>query len=313
MKVKTLSRKAEDFTRERPTDLQPVTRSTKPLLYPFEKAREYVRAVNAVKLDKHFAKPFVGNLEGHCDGAVLSCGDDKVVKLWTLRESQAARATYLSTHTLTDIDMHWDGELFATAGTEMQIWDVSRAKPTNSYTWGSGSFTRVRFNPVTMQTRANACTWNPMEAFNFVLASEDHNLYTFDMRKPERALLVHEDHVVPVLDVDFAPTGTEFASGSYDRSIRVVDAKFVLSGSVDANIWKAKANAKLGALIPREETKAQYSEALVERHKHLPEVRRIVRKQHVPKSILKAKRAKDHMKKAAQRKDETGASTRNYR
>ncbi|KAJ1624425.1 putative U3 small nucleolar RNA associated protein [Pavlovales sp. CCMP2436] len=414
MKVKTLSRKAEDFTRERPTDLQPVTRSSKPSLHPFEKAREYARAVNAVKLDKHFSKPFVGNLEGHCDGvwsmakcagqlnelmtggcdgeliqwrlsqreaawrvrahrgfcrgityvpdgqAVLSCGDDKVVKLWTPRESQAARATYLSTHTLTDIDMHWDGELFATAGTELQIWDVSRAKPTNSYTWGSGSFTRVRFNPVersvllglssdrgitlhdlragsslrkvTMQTRANACAWNPMEAFNFVLASEDHNLYTFDMRKPERALLVHEDHVGPVLDVDFSPTGTEFASGSYDRSIRVwasqgqrsttvyhtrrmhrifcvkvsVDAKFVLSGSDDTNvrIWKAKANAKLGALIPREETKAQYSEALVERHKHLPEVRRIVRKQHVPKSILKAKRAKDHMKKAAQRKDD---------
>jgi hypothetical protein len=36
----------------------------------------------------------------------------------------------------------------------------------------------------------------------------------------------------------------------------------------------------------------------------MPEVRKIARKQHVPKSILKAKRAKEIMKKAAQRKDD---------
>jgi len=344
MKVKTLSRKAEDFTREKPTDLQPVARSTKPSLHPFEKAREYARALNAVKLDKHFSKPFLASLEGHVDGvcamakctatlnvlatggcdgeliqwrlsqrepswrvrahrgfcrgvayspdgrALLSCGDDKVVKLWAPAESRDVRTTYLSAHTVVDIDAHWDGELFATAGTELQIWDLARAKPTHSFAWGSGSFTRLRFNPVersvvlglssdrgitlhdlragsalrkiTTQTRANACAWNPMEAFNFVLASEDHNLYSFDMRKPDRALMVHEDHVAPVLDVDFSPTGTEFASGSYDRSVRLwgsqdgrsrqcyhtrrmqrifcvrvsADASFVLTGSDDTNV-----------------------------------------------------------------------------
>lgn len=482
MKVKTLSRKAEDFTREKSTDLQPVTHSNKPSLHPFEKAREYARALNAAKLDKHFAKPFLASLEGHADGvcsmgkcvatlnvlatggcdgeliqwrlsqrepswrvrahrgfcrglcysadgrALYSCGDDKIVKLWRPSEAREPRATYLSAHTTMDVDAHWDGDLFATAGTELQVWDVARAKPTNSFTWGSGSFTKARFNPVersvllslssdrgimlhdlragsalrkvTMQTRANACAWNPMEAFNFVLASEDHNLYSFDMRRPERALMVHEDHVAPVLDVDFSPTGAEFASGSYDRSVRIwgsqegrsrecyhtrrmqrifcvrvsADAKFVLTGSDDTNvrsarppapararlgpardprprsgraargrlrpatlrarhgarlavplprrsspasplatpraasparrIWKAKANAKLGALLPRERAKEQYSAALVEKHKQLPEVRRIVRKQHVPKSILKAKRGKEIMKKAAQRKDD---------
>lgn len=82
------------------------------------------------------------------------------------------------------------------------------------------------------------------------------------MRRPDRALVVHEDHVAPVLDVDFSPTGTEFASGSYDRTVRLwaaqgghstavyhtrrmqriftvrvsVDSKFVLSGSDDTNV-----------------------------------------------------------------------------
>ena len=37
-----------------------------------------------------------------------------------------------------------------------------------------------------------------MEAFNFTTASEDSNCYTFDMRKLEKALNVHQDHVSAV-------------------------------------------------------------------------------------------------------------------
>jgi WD repeat and SOF domain-containing protein 1 len=35
---------------------------------PFEQAREYTRALNAAKLERMFAKPFVGALSGHADG-----------------------------------------------------------------------------------------------------------------------------------------------------------------------------------------------------------------------------------------------------
>lgn len=314
MKVKTLSRDASEFTRERPTDLQPVSRSIKPSLHPFEKAREYVRALNAVKLDKHFSKPFVGALEGHmdgvytmarsgtelntmlsgsCDGEIicwrlaqrtvawrarahtgfcrgvafshdgdlaLSCGDDKVVRVWSAEAGGEPRAVLPSTHTVVDVHAHAAEPIFATAGTQMQLWDLARTKSVHAFTWGSDGFTKARFNPVersillglsadrgitihdiragaplrksTMQTRANAAAWNPMEAFNFVIASEDHNLYTFDTRKLDRALLVHEDHVGPVLDVDFAPTGRTIASGSYDRTVRVWDMQGARSDNV---------------------------------------------------------------------------------
>jgi WD repeat and SOF domain-containing protein 1 len=40
-------------------------------LHPFEGLREYTRALNAVKLERVFAKPVVGNLDGHQDG--VSC------------------------------------------------------------------------------------------------------------------------------------------------------------------------------------------------------------------------------------------------
>lgn len=39
---------------------------------PFLKAREYTRALTAVKLDKMFAKPLVGALDGHGDGVFCS-------------------------------------------------------------------------------------------------------------------------------------------------------------------------------------------------------------------------------------------------
>ena len=46
-----------------------------------------------------------------------------------------------------------------------------------------------------MQMRTNAISWNPMQPINFTVASEDQNLYTYDMRKLSEALRVHKDFV----------------------------------------------------------------------------------------------------------------------
>lgn len=82
------------------------------------------------------------------------------------------------------------------------------------------------------------------------------------------------DHVEAVIDVDYSPTGREFVSGSYDKSLRIfevnkghsrevyhtkrmhrltcvgwsLDDKYIISGSDEMNlrIWKAKASEKLG-------------------------------------------------------------------
>lgn len=52
MKVKTISRAEEDYTRERSQDLAKVHRNLDPQLHQMQRAHEYVRAVNAAKLDK---------------------------------------------------------------------------------------------------------------------------------------------------------------------------------------------------------------------------------------------------------------------
>lgn len=51
----------------RPGDPAPVSRNLDPLLHPFSRPRERIRALNAAKLDRLFAKPFIQSLDGHLD------------------------------------------------------------------------------------------------------------------------------------------------------------------------------------------------------------------------------------------------------
>jgi DDB1- and CUL4-associated factor 13 len=157
---------------------------------------------------------------------------------------------------------------------------------------------------VTLAMNANALAWNPREPLNFTVGCEDSHCYTFDMRKLSHALMVHKDHVGAVMDVHYSPTGREFVSGSYDRTIRIwraaegksrevyhakrmqrvftvkytMDARYVLSGSDDTNvrIWKAQASAPLQRLLPAERAHMDYAAALKGRFQHAPEVKRIL-------------------------------------
>ncbi|KAG2788447.1 DDB1- and CUL4-associated factor 13 [Phytophthora cactorum] len=418
MKVKTISRVEKDFTQEVQSDKLKVFRNYDPALHPFERPREYTRALNAVKLERLFAKPFVGALDGHCDGVTAlatnpkslvafvsgaadgevrvwdlprrkcvwnvyghrgfvrglavtpdgntfySCSEDKTVKQWALRVKEededvpTALATFTSKEPFLGIDHHWSQNMFATCGSKVQVWDPSRSTPTHEFAWGADSINSVHFNPaeasllastgsdrnitlydirvassmrkIVMEMRSNALAWNPMEPMNFTVANEDHNLYTFDMRKMDRAMMVHKDHVSAVMDVAYSPTGREFVSGSYDRTIRIfnvrsaksrevyhtqrmqrifsvkfsADSNFLLSGSDDTNIriWKAEASKKLSKVAPRERRKIEYNESLKERYQHLREISRIAKHRHVPKAIKKAAEAKRETRAREQKK-----------
>ena len=81
---------------------------------------------------------------------------------------------------------------------------------------------------VIMEMNTNAIAWNPMEAPTFIAANEDYNLYAFDMRHLKRPTNVHMDHVSAVTCVGFAPTGREFVSGSYDKTVRIFPGLFLV-------------------------------------------------------------------------------------
>jgi WD repeat and SOF domain-containing protein 1 len=425
MKVKVISRSADEFTRERSQDLQRVFRNFDPSLRPQEKAVEYVRALNAAKLDKIFARPFVGAMDGHIDsvscmaknpnhlkgifsgsmdgdirlwdiasrrtvrqypghkGAVrgltastdgcilVSCGSDCTVRLWNVptatgmdlddpsSDPTKPLAVYVWKNAFWAVDHQWDGDLFATAGAQVDIWDHNRSQPVNSFEWGNDTAISVRFNPgepnilaasandrsitiydlrmstpvrkMIMRTKTNSIAWNPMEPMNFTAANEDCNCYSYDCRKLDEARCVHKDHVSAVMDIDYSPTGREFVTGSYDRTVRIFqyngghsreiyhtkrmqrvfavrfscDGSYVISGSDDTNLrlWKAKASEQLGVLLPRERKSHEYKEAVMNRYKHLPEVKRIVRHKHLPKPIYKAGMLRRVMIEAERKKE----------
>ena len=421
MKVKAINRSEEGHTRERAQDVRKMQRNLDPSLHPFEKAVEYTRALNAAKLDRIFAKPFLASLShddgitclarnpkrlncllsGSADGEIrlwdvparrclrrllghtgavkgisitpdgesaVSASTDCTIKLWKvpfapfdggpIQEDSQPILEFSGRNAFHGIDHHWQRSQFVSAGAAVDLWDHNRSDPISTFSWGSDTVTSVRFNPaepdlfattgsdrgvalydlrsstpirkIVMQTKANALAWNPMEALNFTVASDDSCLYTYDMRKLTTASCVHKDFVSAVMDVDYSPTGRDFVAGSYDRSIRIFkfngghsrevyhtkrmqrvfavrfsgDASYVFSGSDDMNVrvWKAEASEALGQPLPRERSKRMYNKALIERHKHLPEIKRIVRHRHLPSSLYKATKLRKTMEDSQRRK-----------
>jgi WD repeat and SOF domain-containing protein 1 len=420
MKIKALSRSSA--SQQAPgTAVVRQPRNLDPSQHPFERAREYTRALNAVKMERLFAAPFLGQMaEGHVDGVysmakdpgsldrfasgsgdgvvkvwdlttrgevwnatahenivksvcwtpdrkLLSCAADKTIKLFDPYNSSSEApplATYLGQGAFTSLTHHRNQPYFAASSSQISIYDLSRPSSTPSQTlhWPTSvdTITSVAFNQtetsvlastaidrsiilydlrtssplskLVLRLASNAISWNPMEAFNFAVANEDHNVYMFDMRKMDRALNVLKDHVAAVMDVDFSPTGEELVTASYDRTIRLwnratgysrdiyhtsrmqrvfsakftPDNKYVLSGSDDGNIrlWRANASDRSGIKSARQRTKMEYDQALVKRYSHMPEIKRIKRQRHVPRPIKKAREIKNEELAAIKRRQE---------
>ena len=71
---------------------------------------------------------------------------------------------------------------------------------------------------------------------------------------------------------------------------------------MNVRVWKADASAQLGVTLPRERAKQAYGKALVERYKHLPDVKRVVRHRHLPAAIYKTAKARRVVQDADKRK-----------
>lgn len=424
MRLQVISRSKREYQRDTNGDVERVFRSLAPELRPMEQAKEVTRAKQGVKLERMFAKPFMGAMGGHREGVtamrgsgkrlahlvtgdaegvirlwdvaykrtiqkfsghrgairglsidsegefLVSCGDDCTVRLWQvpsmeLGESGEGEADtepisiFQGKNSFRAVDFRRSSPLFATAGAQVDVWDRNRSEAIKSFSWGTDSVYSVRFNPaepdvfattasdrsialydlrmeaplrkLVMQTRLNQVAWNPREAFNFTAASEDSNCYSYDMRKLKTATCVHKDHVSAVMDLDYSPTGREFVTGSYDRSVRIFayngghsrevyhtkrmqrvfcvnfsgDGTYVTSGSDDTNIrlWKANASEQLGVILPRERQKHAYLAALKERYKNLPEIKSIDRHRHLPQALFKAGKLRQQVAESERRKE----------
>ncbi|KAF9224857.1 WD40 repeat-like protein [Gyrodon lividus] len=421
VKISVLQHAPSAHLPTRPGDPTPTSRNLDPLMHPFARARERMRALNAAKMDRMFAKPFIASLEGHIDAVevlckkpstvntvasgswdggvivhniaeqkhshriqgahqgkvsglcfadgdrLLSCGVDCNIKLWDVSSQkdvsqQKPLNVFVGKSPFNSIDHHRSDGLFATASNTVQIWDETKNAAISNLTFPTATeiVTSVRFNlaetsvlgsigsersftlydirtgkaerRVIMQMRSNALSWSPTFPTSVLLASEDHNLYTFDVRNLTSPTHVYKAHVAPVMSCDWSPTGLEFVSGGWDRTVRIwkegrgtnpevyhtkrmqrvsssiftTDARFVLSGSDDGNvrIWKAKASEKLGIVTARERAAIEYRDSLKERWKHDHDVGKISRTRHLPKPVHQAARLKRTMLDAQRVKEE---------
>lgn len=273
------------------------------------------------------------NFENTSDDRVVGKGSNGLIK------------TFLGEHAFKGVDHHHEDEMFVTGGASIQLWDVNRSKYVSNLSWGADNITTVKFNKtetnivasagldnsivlydirtnspiqkVVTSMRTNSIAWNPMEAYNFATASEDHNAYLWDMRYLTKSANIYKDHVAGVMDVDFSPTGQELVTGSYDKTIRIYrtreghsrdiyhtkrmqrifcvryssDSRYILSGSDDTNIriWRSVASERSDVKSNRQRAKLQYDNALKDRFKHMPEIRRIARHRHLPSTVKKAR------------------------
>lgn len=188
---------------------------------------------------------------------ILSCGDDKIIKLWKpwAEESHSnPAASFLGKGTFTGMDLHRNGRKFATSSSEgIAIWDLDRSEPSHTFSWGADTVNCVRFNQsetallatcasdrslmlhdlrtrenlrkVILKMRGNSICWNPQETVYLSVANEDYNVYTFDMRYFDHPVNVHRGHVGAVIDLDYSPTGQELVTAGYDRSIRIFSTR----------------------------------------------------------------------------------------
>lgn len=307
-KIKALSRSSSALQAPG-SDVTRQPRNLNPSVHPFERAREYSRALNATKMERMFAQPFIAQMgHGHVEGVytmakdpnslnhfasgsgdgvckvwdltsreeiwqgrahqnivkgmcwtkdqgLLTCATDRSIKLfnpYNTPSNSAPTATWLGTNAFTSLSHHRSQNSFAASSSVVSIYDLEKYNaPPETLKFGTGeaTITAVKFNQVEtsilgsvatdrsvvlydlrtamplaktiLSFASNCLEWNPQEAMNFAVGSEDSNIYVFDSRKLDRALNIHKGHVAAVMDLDFSPTGEEIVSASYDKTVRI--------------------------------------------------------------------------------------------
>lgn len=145
MLIKTISRWQDIHgQKKRLHDIPTTQRNLDPALHPHQRAREYTRALNAVKLERLFAAPLVTALSGHIDGVyalatsfsnnhTVSGSGDGIVRVWGddgVQESKAHQGKVQS------ISKTTNSLNFLSAGNDgnIKMWRVGSSKEVAVYT-----------------------------------------------------------------------------------------------------------------------------------------------------------------------------------
>ncbi|KAM3437211.1 hypothetical protein MY4824_003909 [Beauveria thailandica] len=246
MKIKAISRSVA--SQQAPgSDASKQSRNLDSALHPFERAREYKRAVNAVKLERMHASPFVAQLgRGHVDGVYSLAKDpnslerfasgsgDGVVKVWDLPGREETWHTMAHDNIVKGMAWTHDQKLL-TCGADrtVKLFDPyhtpSESAPISSW-MGSGAFTSLSHH------RSRAA---------FAAASSNISIYDLERHTAAPEVLQWPTSNDTVTDVAFNQVETSIlASCATDRSVVLYDlrtatavAKTVLTFASNRVAW----------------------------------------------------------------------------
>eukprot|EP00477_Mikrocytos_mackini_P001991 GAHX01002175.1.p1 GENE.GAHX01002175.1~~GAHX01002175.1.p1 ORF type:complete len:442 (+),score=62.22 GAHX01002175.1:38-1363(+) len=192
---------------------------------------------------------------------------------------------------------------------------IEKVKPSPNFATNLGKHKKDQYLS-SISSRFNSVQINPVYTHDFLLAGEDSNLYTFDMRKLNKPKIKHSGHVKSVMDGSFDSLGTSIVSAGYDSTVRVFgrfdhrsenvlftkrmtnvnkvifsnDDRFVISGSEDGNtrIWKRNINEKLNSMNYKEIKSKKNKDKLYKKYKNEGDIKNVNGNYKLPKFLKTA-------------------------
>ncbi|KAL2759447.1 hypothetical protein ACRALDRAFT_1074263 [Sodiomyces alcalophilus JCM 7366] len=249
MKIKALSRSVEEY-QPAGTDVVKLPRNLDSAAHPFERAREYTKALNAAKLERMHAAPFVAQLgAGHIDGVYSMAKDpnnlqrfasgsgDGAIKVFDLTSRDEVWQTK-SAHENIVRSVCWTKDqrlLSAASDKTVKLWDPyntpSEAAPLSSWLGGSG------FTSLSTHRSRNV----------FAASSSASSISVYDLERHNAApeVLAWPNAVDTINAVSFNQVETSVLAGcGMDRSIILFDlrtsmplTKTTLSFACNAISW----------------------------------------------------------------------------
>lgn len=228
MKIKAITRSIETYA-PAGSSVPKQPRNLDPALHPFERAREYTRALTATKMERMFAQPFIAQLgEGHVDGVYSMAKDpnslerfasgsgDGVVKVWDLSSREEVWHTTAHENIVKGMTWTRDQKLLTCATDRtIKLWDPyntpSACLPINSWL-GSTAFTSLSHH----------------RSRNAFAAASGLNIAIYDLERQGSApdVLAWPNSIDTVNNVVFNQVETSIlASAASDRSIVIYDLR----------------------------------------------------------------------------------------